>query len=424
MATIKQIILPHHQKEDKTWNVKIRLTHKRKSIYMDTVYFVTSKQISKSFEIKDRFILNKVLEEVESYRNGLNEIGSKAGHLDVWQLAERLKYQKFNDPKSLTPEEIDVISYGRSKVNELKDLKRMSSAGNMTTVLNSLIDYFQSEHVPISAITAKMLSKYEIFLRKPRVLFRKNQFEKLIKIKEPGLTNNGIHCHFRDLRILFNNVKDHYNDEDLGITIIKHYPFKKFKIIRYKPRRKMKLTRSMVVAIGNIMSKPGSRVELAKDLFMLSFYLCGMNAVDLYKIQRTKDLPERVEYSRSKTASRRTDEAFISIKLIPEARPLFLKYAEKLSERYGTHNTLDQALAYGMRSIGKTLGISNLEFYDARHAFADIARNKCRFSVDDVALALNHIDNENSVTDLYLSKDWSIIDEIQAAVINILKEEV
>ena len=42
MTTVKQIILPHHKKEDKTWNVKIRLTHKRKSTYMDTVYFVSA----------------------------------------------------------------------------------------------------------------------------------------------------------------------------------------------------------------------------------------------------------------------------------------------------------------------------------------------------------------------------------------------
>jgi len=28
----------------------------------------------------------------------------------------------------------------------------------------------------------------------------------------------------RDLRILFNDIVDYYNDEDLGVKIIKHYP--------------------------------------------------------------------------------------------------------------------------------------------------------------------------------------------------------
>jgi len=34
------------------------------------------------------------------------------------------------------------------------------------------------------------------------------------------LSHTGPHNHMRDLRILFNNIKDHYNDEDLGIVVI------------------------------------------------------------------------------------------------------------------------------------------------------------------------------------------------------------
>lgn len=53
--------------------------------------------------------------------------------------------------------------------------------------------------------------------------------------------------------------------------------------------------------------------------------------------------------------------------------------------------------------------------------FGDLARNKCRFSKDDVALALNHKDKSNSVTDVYISKKWDIVDEIQKEVIRLLK---
>jgi hypothetical protein len=34
----------------------------------------------------------------------------------------------------------------------------------------------------------------------------------------------------RDLRTLFNAPKGKYNDDDLGIIRIPHYPFKKYKI--------------------------------------------------------------------------------------------------------------------------------------------------------------------------------------------------
>jgi integrase len=215
--------------------------------------------------------------------------------------------------------------------------------------------------------------------------------------EEPGLTDNGVHCHFPDLRVLFNNIKNHYNDEDLGLVIVKHYPFKKYKVKRYKPRRKKKLTIAQVCSIRDLIVPRNTRIEQAKELFMLSFYLCGMNAVDLHKLEATENAPKRVEYFRSKTTGRRTDEAFISIKLIKESKALYLKYAGLLTKRYGNYRSLNQAVAYGMRAIGKKLRISELEFYDARHAFADIARNKCRFSVDDIALALNHIDEENTL---------------------------
>ncbi|MGN6179329.1 MAG: phage integrase SAM-like domain-containing protein [Mucilaginibacter sp.] len=415
MPTVKEIVLKHHLKERGACNVKIRLTHKRKSIYLDTSYYVTAKQLKSDLSIKDTFILKQVINGVEEYRLKLNELGSRCDFFDVKQLAEALL------SKEVKPNEINIISFGRERINELKELKRNSSAANMTTVVNSLVDYFHRDFVPVTAITAKMLERYEIYLRKPRKLERVDQFNKLVTTESHGLTDNGIYCHFRDLRILFNNIKDHYNDEELGITVIKHYPFKKYKIRRYKPRRKKKLTIEQVKKVRDLTVSPNSRMELARDLFMLSLYLCGMNAVDLYKFEKQERTPKRIEYYRSKTTSRRTDEAFISIKLVNEAKNLFIKYVGAISNRYSNHLNLDHALSIGMREVGKKLAIPNLEFYDARHFFADVARNKCRFSKDDIGLALNHIDDDTNVTDLYVSKDWSIIDEIQQAVINLLK---
>jgi hypothetical protein len=155
---------------------------------------------------------------------------------------------------------------------------------------------------------------------------------------------------------------------------------------------------------------------------MLSFYLCGMNAVDLFQMQTDDHLAERINYNRSKTRSRRRDRAFISVNIPDIAIPLYLKYAGNLQVRYASHNTLDRALSIGMRAIGKGENIPDLEFYDARHAVGDWARNICRFSKDDVALALNHKDQTKSVTDTYISKNWQIIDEVQEAVIAILND--
>jgi hypothetical protein len=65
-------------------------------------------------------------------------------------------------------------------------------------------------------------------------------------------------------------------------------------------------------------------MKIARDLFMLSFYLCGMNAVDLYKADKIEK--GRINYNRSKTEGRRKNKAFISIKVPTESSPLIEKY--------------------------------------------------------------------------------------------------
>ena len=171
----------------------------------------------------------------------------------------------------------------------------------------------------------------------------------------------------------------------------------------------------------NAQVEPRSRAELAKELFIASFYLCGMNAVDFYNLNVYDPCSVRLEYNRSKTEGVRDDNAFISIKIVDEARPFMEKYIGNLQSRYTTHNGLDTALSKGMRQLRKITGIPEITFYWARHTFATIARNKCRMNKDDIAEALNHVDGEHGTTDIYIEKDWSIVDDVQAAVINFIR---
>jgi integrase len=176
-----------------------------------------------------------------------------------------------------------------------------------------------------------------------------------------------------------------------------------------------------VTAIRDCVTKAGSRAELAKEIYMLSFYLCGMNAVDFYHLTRKDVRNGRIDYNRAKTQGRRKDNAFISIKVIEEAKPLLEKYIEKLSVRYSTYGVLDTALSQGMKQLRKMTDIPGATIYWARHTFATVARNACRIIKDDVALALNHVDDEHRTTDIYIEKDWSIVDEVQIKVIGLLR---
>lgn len=44
------------------------------------------------------------------------------------------------------------------------------------------------------------------------------------------MQTGGIYSHMRDLRTLFKEARRIYNNEDIGVVKIKHYPFKVYKI--------------------------------------------------------------------------------------------------------------------------------------------------------------------------------------------------
>jgi hypothetical protein len=80
-------------------------------------------------------------------------------------------------------------------------------------------------------------------------------------------------------------------------------------------------------------------------------------------------------------------------------------------------------LSQGLRRIQKGAEIPDVTFYWARHSFATLARNACRKSKDDIAMALNHIDEGRKTTDIYIQKDWKIVDEVQSAVLELLNNQ-
>jgi integrase len=413
MATVSAKVFEHHQKDDGTCNVKICVYHQNDRKYMETSHFVSKRQLDAKFKIKDKF-LNKIIEgTLDDYRETISQLGNK---LDFFSCEALTIYLKDKD------KDIDFIEFAQKHIEQLIRENREPYSKSFRAVKNSLIDYFKRTSLSITEINSNMLYEYEKFLRRERKQVRVNQLEREVETTEAGLSDSGLHNHMRDLRTLFNAACKLYNNEDLGLFRIKHYPFKKYKVGSPPMTKKRNNTVEEVQAIRDCKTVPGSRAELAQELYMLSFYLCGMNAVDFYQSSPKYIRNGRVDYNRSKTEGRRKDNAFISIKIVEEAKPLIEKYFENLSKRYSTYGGLDTALSKGMIELRKLTGIDDITFYWARHTFANLARNACRMSKDDVALALNHIDEGHRTTDIYIAKDWKIVDEVQFKVITILRK--
>lgn len=202
--------------------------------------------------------------------------------------------------------------------------------------------------------------------------------------------------------------------------IIKNDPFLRYRVPRQQMNKGVRsLTKEQLMKIYNYQGAPHSRAQLARDCFIMSFCLMGINSIDMYLCTDKKG--DIIRYKRAKTKDRRSDEAYIEVRILPFIKQLVNKYQGKrtvfnFSERYSTASTFNQNLNKGLKDVGKAIGVDNLSFYQARHTFATLSRNLMRFSKSDVDEALNHV-GTLEIADVYIKKDFSIINDNNAKLI-------
>ena len=126
-----------------------------------------------------------------------------------------------------------------------------------------------------------------------------------------------------------------------------------------------------------------------------------------------------------KTKDRRSDRAHIEVAVHGIIRPLMDKYRDRtgkcvfnFSARYKSINGFNIALNAGLRLIARRLGMEKLQFYQFRHSWASIARNDLRADAYTVDEALNHKSMTNRLLDVYVKKDFGIINDLNKRVID------
>lgn len=427
MATFKICVFKHQKRKDDKYPVSIRVYWKGEYSYIKTEYFVTEKQIhKKSFTLKDVYIINDLNKRIEKFEDLKHQ---KLGlRINMYSAKDLARYFD-EETKPGADSGVDFIKFSRMYIERLKSRNRTATAGNLNRTINGVVDFCNGrENIPITDITFKFLNDFEAYLRSDRTMKRKNQFGDVVTIHREGLSDVSVFNYMTDLRVLFNAAMDEYNDEDRDEIKIIHYPFRKYKIKPRPENKKRNLSADQIISIRDVSDSDLNldRAIIARDVFMLSFYLLGMNLSDMYDLKPQKT--GRISYNRKKTKGRRHDNAFISIRIEPEAECLIEKYRDKTGKRmfdfytrYTTSHIFSSNVNIGLKRIAEVCKIDvQLSAYYARHSFATIARNKCDVSKDDIDLALNHVDQTKRMADVYIEKDWSRVDNVARKVLDFI----
>lgn len=399
MATFKALIKKGNKRADGTWNVVIRFTHNSKVRFIPTTMYISKKDITASFKIKNANILDRCNDIIKEYRSRLSELSLEFNDIDIDTIVSYIQQKKENKGVSFT--EFAAKWIDESTIKGIKNYK---------TALNALCSFVGRDNILCEEINVKTMKAFENALKdRPRA---------------QSLYPNCI-------KTIFNAAKEYYNDEDNDIIRIKH-SLDKYKPVEQNIAEKRALdveTIRMIFTLpyDNIRIKgKSSRHDLALDCFRLSFCLMGMNSADLYYADRLED--NTIIYDRMKTKDRRRDKAEIHVKITDYIKPLVEKYKGKervfnFSERFATMESFNRAINIGLKEVGKDLGIERLQFYAARHSMATIAVNDVKISKYVVNDMLNHTDQSLKITELYIKKDFSHINEANVKLLDyVLKE--
>ena len=376
MLTIRAKIKKQEQKLDGTYNVKLRFTLDRKVKRLSTSLFVTNKDLSKDLKIKQTSPIKQEIDSlIRSYQEKCAKLQIELNH---YTLDEVMDYIDGERQKQRT---IDFIKFSREWIASTT----IKGASNYTSALNALIRFIGKEELNVNLITFDFLENFKAFLNKER----EARTKKLIAQGKRVPSNRSLSLYLVSIKKLFNEAKKKkYNKKDKNLILIPNSPFEDFTIPKQEATRKRAIPADIIKKVWELPYKDMKkgykatcRYNLAKDCFILSFCLMGINSADLYNA--TKMDGNTITYYRTKTKDRRLDNAKMVVDIPSIVQPLIEKYKDKTGKRlfnfyqyYADEKGFNKAINYGLKEIGAILEVEDLEYYAARHSWATIALNK------------------------------------------------
>lgn len=247
--------------------------------------------------------------------------------------------------------------------------------------------------------------------------------------EDAGLTTNSRAVYMRNIRAVFNDaIDDRLTDA---------YPFRRFSI-KKAPTKKRNLSVEELRLLRDYTILNEFQ-EKYRDIFMLCFYMRGINMVDLLALKKSNIRAGRINYVRSKTGK------FYSVKIEPEMQKIINRYkgqeylldvcdgAKNQQEYEAKYKGFLQRMDRGLKRIGpyvrKGLGgkkhitalFSDISQYWCRHTTATLMA-ELGYSNEIIACSLGH-EFGIKTTNIYIEYKQSEVDAANRKLIDYVNEK-
>ena len=384
MITVDVICYKYKPLKNGELPLKIRICKDRKTRYVNLG--VSTKVEDWDFEknrpkptCPDRELFEKLISnKISEIRSEIVELKSEGKEFSATTLVE-----KVTNPIKLTT----VGALFKEHLRSLEEEKRTGYRLSIQQTYNSLLKFNRHLDIPFSEMDVNWLKKYEIWQRKQ------------------GKSENTIGIRFRNIRMIFNLAVN------MGLAKQEDYPFRKFKVSKLQQETmKRALTKEDV---HTIMDFPTAGkdfyVRLAINLFTFSYFMGGINFVDMAHLTEKNLVNGRLVYHRKKTGK------LINLPMQERAMLALEEYKGTnkpylfpiLSTRHKTEqqkaNRLHKVITKVnkvLKEIGKELNIPiKLTTYVARHSYATVLK-RAGVATSIISETLGH--SSERVTQIYL----------------------
>lgn len=344
MATLYYKILPTRRKANGCLGIYLAVGHHADVRYISTEFEIDGEH---QFDAKKWVVYHKEANIINKrMRFVLEEYQEKLSNLSIerYKTAAALKNALLGIDEGDESDELTIKKLFENRIKRLTEENRSSYAGMNKYTLNVLISILGDMPLQyISRNTIKLL--HNTMLRR-------------------GYKAGNIQMRMTHFKAAINEAI-----ED-GLVRYEEHPFGKYTMPRSEPKL-MDITVEQFNAIRTLQTT-SKQIQFGRDLFLLSFYLGGINLADLVKADLSGTT---LNYVRQKSSEHKLGDRHTILTIQPEARAIIDRYITpagiiKIPYESGNYKNIQRWCNRCLAMLANRVGITtDFSYYSARKTF-------------------------------------------------------